>query len=339
MSDFDNYKKAFVKKATQNGYSAENIEKCLVYSKSLLDKNLPVIYNSSHFSSLVGYDVKYIKRAILSTKYFYRYFEIIKKSGKSRPIAEPLPSLKEIQVWILNEILYKVKVSRYAKGFIPNRSLIEHLKYHKNEKTVLTLDIENFFGNISDTHIIKVFLDLGYSKSMTKILSELCLLEKKLPQGAPTSPYLTNIVMIDFDYQISIYCKDNKIKYTRYADDLAFSGDFDSKELINIVNKELNKLKLKINKDKTLLMKQNVQQIISGIVVNKKTQVPKNIRNKIRTEMYYIKKFGLDEHLKRIENNRENYTLHLIGRINYLLNINPSDEEFKNYKQFLYTIP
>ena len=338
MSDFDKYSKEFTSKALQNGYSQENIDKCLKYSKVLLDKNLPIIYNEYHFGSLVGYKSKYIKKASFGTPFFYRYFAIKKKNGNIRTIAEPLPSLKEIQDWILNEILYKIKVSRYAKGFVPKKGLKDHLRYHKTEKQILTLDIEDFFGSIKFDSIFKMFKSFGYSNDISKILTQLCTLEYKLPQGAPTSPYITNIILIPFDDKISSYCKENNLKYTRYADDLAFSGEFDSIKLISFVKQQLKELDLKLNKDKTLLMKRNVQQIVSGVVLNDKIQVPKASRNKIRNEMFYIKKYGLENHLSQINEYRENYLLHLIGKINYLLSLNPKDDEFINYKKYLYSI-
>lgn len=338
MTNFDVYEKEFTKKALLNGFSSDSIQKCLAYSKFLLDNNLPVIYDLTHFSSLVGYNTKYIRRSIISTKYFYRYFEIEKKNGKKRKIAEPLPSLKEIQKWILEEILYNVKISRHAKGYIPKRSLYEHLKYHKNEKTVLTLDIDNFFGSIDEDLVYGVFLNLGYSKNISYLLSKLCCLNKCLPQGAPTSPYISNIILNNFDSFISNYCKDNNIKYTRYADDLAFSGDFDSKELIETIKAQLKKLDLKINNNKTKIMNRNKRQIISGVIVNDKIQVPKSTRNQIRNQMFYITKFGIQSHLEKIKEKRENYISHLLGKINYILSLNPKDIEFVEYKKALHKL-
>lgn len=338
MTNFEIYKRDFTKKAQLNGFSSISIEKCLNYSKKLIENNIPVIYDSTNFSGLVGYNTKYIRRSIVSTTYFYRYFEIKKKNGKIRKLAEPLPSLKEIQKWILNEILYNVKVSKHAKGYIPKRGLFEHLKYHKNEEIVLTLDIDNFFTNIKFDLVFKVFSNLGYSNNVSYILSKLCTLDNALPQGAPTSPYISNIILYDFDNCISAYCKKNNIKYTRYADDLAFSGNFESKELIELIKENLKNLNLKINRDKTQLMKKNTQQIVSGVVVNEKIQIPKTIRNKIRNEMFYINKFGIKSHLEKINEHRENYVLHLLGKINYLLYLNPKDEEFIRYKQILHKL-
>ncbi|NHQ68912.1 reverse transcriptase family protein, partial [Elizabethkingia miricola] len=171
---------------------------------------------------------------------------------------------------------------------------------------VLTLDIENFFPSIKYKHINNYFTELGYAEDVSSFLASLCtysiskkkkekveLNERFLPQGAPTSPYLSNLILMKFDDTIANYCKEKSIKYTRYADDMAFSGsDFDKEILIKLVQSELNKVDLKLNKSKINFMKQNVPQVISGVLVNKKIQLPKEIRNEIRNTMYFITKYG-----------------------------------------------
>jgi len=335
--NFDTYKKRFTDKAINNGFSQENINKCLSYAEPIINKGLPIIYNTSHLSALVGYNKLYLKRAAKFTKYFYRHFTIPKKNKKERQISEPLPSLKEIQNWILNEILYKVRVSKYAKAYIHGRSIKDHVRYHDNEPAVLTLDIKDFFGKIKFEYVESVFLKMGYSKLLSNLFAKLCCLDNKLPQGAPTSPYITNIIMLDFDEVIASYCRKQKIKYTRYADDLAFSGKLKKDEIIDLVTSELNKLELNINVKKVHFMKSTQRQIISGIIVNKRVQVPKTKRNDIRNIMYFIKKYGISDHLKRINGNRANYLKHLIGQVNYIVTINPKDEEFLEYKKILRT--
>ncbi len=334
-NNFTKYKKLFIEKAINSGYSEDNINKCLVYAQPIISKGFPVIYNTSHLSSLIGYNKSYIKRSVQYTKYFYRKFTITKKDGGTRTLLEPLPSLKEIQNWILTNILYKHKVSRYAKGYIPKRSIKDHVRYHTNEKSVMTLDVEKFFNTISFSLVEDIFLEIGYSKLISNLLTKLCFLEGELPQGAPTSPYISNIILIDFDEAISKYCSSKNLKYTRYADDLAFSGDIKKTELIHLVRVELKKVGLRLNKDKIKLMKQNQPQIISGIIVNKKAQVSKAKRNKIRNEMFYIKKFGLESHLSKTNETRSYYLKNLIGRINYLLTINSKDKEFIEYRKYL----
>lgn len=337
-NNFKNYSKLFTEKALNNGYSQDNIQKCLDYAEPIMAKGFPIIYNTSHISSLVGYNKNYLKRAVFFPSYFYRDFTILKKNGEPRVLSEPLPSLKEIQNWILTDILYKHKVSRYAKGYIPNRSIKDHVRYHTNEKKVLTLDIKKFFNSISFELVENIFLEIGYSNIVSNLLAKLCFFKKELPQGAPTSPFISNIILINFDDSISKYCTENKIKFTRYADDLAFSGNIQKTALIKVVRDELRKVGLLLNNDKINLMKHNQPQIVSGIIVNKKAQVPKIKRNQIRNEMFYIKKFGMVSHMDKTKQtkSKETYFKHLIGKINYILMINPKDVEFIEYKQYLY---
>ncbi|SMC52382.1 reverse transcriptase family protein [Moheibacter sediminis] len=349
MVDFELYKKHFREKALNIGFSEEIIIKCLNYSENLVSKKLPIIYNSYHLAGLVGYQHSYLSRAINSTEFFYRKFKIQKKNGNFREISEPLPSLKEIQYFILEEILYKQKVSRYCKSYTPKRKFREYLKYHTNEKQILTLDIEDFFPSIKFNNIFNYFLALGYAKDVSYYLSNLCTYVTKgkkgqrvnisnryLPQGAPTSPYLSNLILSEFDDSVAKFCIQNQLKYTRYADDMTFSGgNINKEDLITFIIVELNKIGLRLNIEKTNFMKQNVPQIISGVIVNKKVQLPKAERNKIRNSMYYISKFGLEDHLKRTNEERNYYVFHLIGKIQYGLSLNPEDLELKRYKEIL----
>ncbi len=338
MTDQQLYVKKFTEKALVNGFSSDYVEKCLSYANPLLTNNLPVVYNIYHLSGLVGYNVSYLKRAVKFQKYFYRKFEILKRNGKKRTLYEPLPSLKEIQSWILDEILYKCKVSRYAKAYVPKRSIKEHTRYHTDEPFVLTLDIREFFRSIKFELVESLFHNMGYSIRLSNLLTKLCFLEDELPQGASTSPYISNLIMQDFDNEISKYCISNDIKYTRYADDLAFSGNLKADEVEELVKGELSKIGLELNDEKRKLMKPNQPQLVSGVIVNKKAQLPKKVRNSLRNEMYYIQKFGLENHMERTNQKKPNYLKHLLGRINYVLQINPRDKEFIEYRKHLHEL-
>lgn len=335
--NFESYSIRFTEKATENGFSAENITRFLAYAKPLITNNLPVIYSSSHLSSLVGYKTSYLARAVVFTPFFYRKFKIRKSNGGERILSEPLPSLKDIQYWILNNILEKVSPSLYAKAYIPGRGIKQNLVFHKDQPMVLKLDIKDFFGNIRRTQVERIFRkQMKYSVNVSNLLAKLCCLNECLPQGAPTSPYLSNLCMIDFDEKIANYCLINSIRYTRYADDMTFSGTFIVDDLIERVKSELKKITLELNEQKTKLMKQGTRQTVTGIVVNKKLQVSRLTRKKIRQAIYFIKRFGLERHLEKVKNTKKNYIRHLLGQVLFVLFINPSDEEFKNYKNFLY---
>ena len=333
--DFVHYKDAFIKEAHKTGYSLTNIQRCLDYAEALFLHQVPVIYNPTHLSGLVGYKKEYLKKASLFPNYFYRDFEVAKKNGSKRLISEPLPSLKEIQIWILRNILYKVPSSAFAKAYRPTVTLLENLRFHKKQPKVFTLDLENFFPSIRVEAIENEFLKLGYSKIVSKLLSKLCTRNGTLPQGAPTSPYLSNLVFKEADAAIAAYCKEHKIRYTRYADDMSFSGDFDENELLQKVTETVEKMGLRINAKKTKLMTTGMRQTVTGVVVNEKPQVVFYKRNELRQALYYIQKFGFEEHREYKEIDQKNYLEHLLGKINFVLQINPKDTEFIKYKSVL----
>ena len=144
--------------------------------------------------------------------------------------------------------------------------------------------------------------------------------------------------MVPFDNNLSHYCNEKKIRFTRYADDITVSGDLDSDAMIEFVNTELKNFDLSLNESKIKVMGRNVRQIVTGLVVNDKIQVPKIYRNNIKQVIFFIKKLGLDAHLKNTQNKRSNYLRHLLGKINFVLQINPNDVRMKEYKNFVYTL-
>lgn len=139
----------------------------------------------------------------------------------------------------------------------------------------------------------------------------------------------------EFDEAIGRDCREKEIRYTRYADDMTFSRDFDELEVIRHIRKKLKSMGLQLNKKKTRVRKQGQQQEVTGIVVNYKTQLPKKVRKEIRKNMYYIQKYGLESHLNHIGLERKNYLEHLLGQVGYAVFINPKDQEMKRYKQIL----
>jgi RNA-directed DNA polymerase len=333
---FEDYEKKFRILARESGYSEHLILRCLSYAKPLLDQNLPVIFNTSNLSALVGYKKNYIKKAVLYPTYFYREFTIKKRgSAGSRTISEPLPSLKEIQSWILENILYEIPVSRFAKAYVRDRTLIDNVKYHKGKHVIVCLDIKDFFSSIRRIYIEKIFLDLHYSSNVANLLSKLVCCNEHLPQGAVTSPYLSNLYMRQFDKNLSEFCTNSNIRFTRYADDITLSGNFDPQPVIDFVSELLQRHDLTVKKEKTRIMYGNDRQIVTGVIVNKKIQMPREKRDKIRQEIFFIKKLGPIKHLENTQNSRKNYLRHLLGKITFALFLNPRDSSMKEYSAYV----
>ena len=336
--EWEQYKNAFLIEANKNNKSTQYCEKWLNYARKLFENNLPIIYNQEHLCMLVGYETEYIYAASNGARHFYRTFYVPKKKGGYRTISEPLPNLKDIQKWILINVLEKMEISPYAKAYVKGKNIRENARFHKRQKKVLSLDVHDFFGSISSFLVYEVFVNVGYQSDVAMMLTQLCCLEGSLPQGAPTSALLSNIIMKHFDDDIAKYVNENKIRYTRYADDMTFSGDFNEREMIRFVRKKLKKMGMALSEEKTRVRCQGQQQEVTGIVVNDKLQLSKKKRKKIRQEIYFIKKYGLQSHLEYIQEERRNYLEHIKGEIAYAFFINPKDAEMKEYLEYIKTL-
>ena len=265
----------------------------------------------------------------------YKIYKIEKKNGKYRTIYEPKSLLKHIQKQILNNILENKKISKYAKAYHKGISLKDNAIPHINKEIILKLDVKNFFDNIFFFDIYNSCFPIEYfPKSVGMLLTSLCTYNGKLIQGSPTSSYISNLVMKEFDEILGLWCDKNNISYTRYSDDMTFSGNFNPSEIIIKVRKMLYKLGLELNESKIHVINRSNSQIVTGIVVNEKIQVSSKYRNKIRQEIYYINKFGLESHLLKnnIKISHKKYLNILYGKILYVLQINENDEEFIKYK-------
>lgn len=268
----------------------------------------------------------------------YKKYKIKKRTGGYRIIYQPNDILKQIQTRILNNILENKRISKYAKAYHKNISLKDNALPHINKTMILKLDIKDFFENISFWNIYNSCFSIEYfPKSVGMILTYLCTYENHLPQGSPTSAYISNLVMKNFDETIANWCELRKINYTRYSDDMTFSGEFNPSELIKIVRKELYQLGLELNDKKIHVIYKSSCQNVTGIVVNEKIQVSRAYRQKIRQEIYYINKYGLESHLKskNIKLDKKEYLNKLYGKILYVLQINENDKQFNRYKQYV----
>jgi RNA-directed DNA polymerase len=327
MKDWADYEAKFRAKSIESGHDEAYITRCLAYARPLYDRHLPIIYDELHLSRLVGYKLSYLIGATQRTQHYYRVFSVAKKAGGERQIAEPLPSLKEIQRWILNNILYRVAPSRYAKGFVPKRSIKENARFHKNQEKVLSLDLKDFFTSIKSIRVFSFFYDLGYRRPVADLLAGLCTLDGVLPQGAPTSPALSNLINIQLDKRLGSYARKHNLRYTRYADDITFSGKVYPGRTILLVQRVASESGLQLNEKKTRLMERHQRQEVTGITVNQKMQASRLLRRELRQAIYYIKRYGLDSHLNHTQNYRANYIEHVMGIANFILFVNPKDRE------------
>lgn len=286
------------------------------------------------------YTVDYLYYLNRTKKFHYRKKTIQKKSGSIRTLYVPDNNLKNVQRLLLTNHLEKLPISEFATAYHKGANLINNAYVHTNKKAVLKLDISDFFSSINeDTVYLCAFNKKYFSPSIGKLLASLCCYKGAIVQGSPSSPAIANIVMKSFDEKIGRWCSERNIFYTRYCDDMTFSGEFSKNLVINKVRKMLEAMNLYLNDNKTIFIPQNKQQKVTGIVVNKKINTSSDYRKEIRKEIYYCKKYGVSNHLKfsKLHNEftEESYINHLKGKVNYVLMINPENKEFIEYKNYL----
>lgn len=323
--------------------SVETISKILNHADNLQKNEVPIIFDQPHLAGLLGYDLDYVQVLSTCQQDFYIEFKIPKRNGKLRVIHEPMPNLKEIQTWILNNILMSPgvlkRVSPVATAFLPKLGIKNNAISHVGKRTVICMDLKDFFGSTRYIQVYIVFQQLGYSKDVAGMLAHLCTLNDVLPQGAPTSPMLSNLVFSDIDSDLKDHCQSLGVEYSRYADDLTFSTNapIDYGQLIGRVKVAVSKGKFDINKDKTKVCYRNQSQIVTGIVVNEFPQVGKTYRKRIRQELYYLRKYGLEDHYSRASYSYglKPYLNHLLGKIDHVLYVNKDDKEMQGYKEQL----
>ena len=268
----------------------------------------------------------------------YRKAKLPKKNGGFRNLSVPDEVLKSIQKRIAEVLLIHMPVSRYAKAYRFGSSTLRNAKHHVGKQVVLMLDILHFFASIRYSTVKdKGFPEEIYAEPLRILLTMLCYHKDALPQGAPSSPAITNIILYEFDEQLGQWCREHGIAYTRYCDDMTFSGDFEPSEAIRYVRLELKKMGFLLNEQKTRIQRPGQQQTVTGIVVNEKLSIPADYRRKLRQELYYCRKFGIQEHLQRIdlEIPENTYRIQLLGKVNYVLQVHPNDKDMLDARKWL----
>lgn len=306
------------------------------YAKILIDNKVPVIFEFDHLALLLGREHAHLASLINSTRSHYRTFKIRKRSGGRRLITAPYPSLLECQRWILKNILESIRVHRNAYGFIQNRSIVDNAKCHLNKKEMIKIDIEEFFPSFGIGKLIKFFMALGYARNVAFYLSSICSLNEKLPQGAATSPYLSNIFCLRMDKRISAFARNNSIKYTRYADDITFSGERVPKKAISFVSHVLADEGLKINFKKTKILGEKDRKYVTGIdVTERNLRLKRTYKREIFQELYYIEKFGFLSHVSHTKLKNDAYLNSILGKISFIASVEGNSDKLKKYHKMI----
>jgi RNA-directed DNA polymerase len=305
-------------------YLGEGVSAGLNLTTSDLDRlqqhRLPILHDSNDLAIAMGISIGQLRflafsRRIATVSHYVR-FQIAKKTGGVREISAPLPRLKQAQQWILDNILEQIVLHPTAHGFRRGRSIVTNAQPHLGALVVINLDLQNFFPSISYRRIKGIFRSLGYSEAISTILGLICTepdvtqveldgksyyiaqTERHLPQGAPTSPALTNLLCRRLDRRLDGLASYLGFTYTRYADDLTFSTTDRQKlpeigDIIKGTRGIVTHEGLTVHPGKTRVLRQSQQQEVTGIVVNQKLNVDRSTLRRFRATLYQIEKDGL----------------------------------------------
>jgi hypothetical protein len=294
---------------------------------------LAMSFSPWNLKFIVGLAIKMIKdkdsKSLLDN--FYTIKSIPKRKGGLRELHIPNDELKQIQRNLIDYGFYTLTLLPCVQGFSPKTSIVSNATPHTKKELVANIDIDSFFSNCGYKKILKacsLLVDTQYCPYGAKLLAQLCSYNSFLPTGSPTSPVLGNLILSKADRAILTACKKWEITYTRYADDLTFSGGDNTLSILPFVKKIVKDMGFKIKEGKTNVFRKGRRQMVTGLVVNETAHVPRAIRKKIRAAVHKWKTKGKAHWKGKTINKKQ-----LKGRIAFLEQTHK--EEAKKLKNLL----
>jgi hypothetical protein len=281
----------------------------------------------------------------------YHHRWIAKARGGWRLLEAPKPRLKRIQRWLLDEVLSAIPPSDVAHGFVSGRSVRTFVAPHVGRPVVVRMDLEDFFACVSRARVAAVFRRVGYPRRVAAALAGLCtaptpervlaehprtavdlarrfltnarLRDAHLPQGAPTSPALGNLAAWRLDRRLTGLAAAFGARVTRYADDLAFSGDETFGRSVRFFAARVGAIAMeegfRVNHRKTRVMRQGGRQTLCGVVINDTANLPRRERDRLRATLFNVARFGVEAQNR---DGRPDFRRHLEGRVAWAASLN-----------------
>jgi RNA-directed DNA polymerase len=309
--------------------------------EDLLRAGLPVMSTPAELARALGLTVSRLRwlafHAEVATRTHYVHFTVPKKSGGTRTLSAPHRSLALAQRWIFERIVSRLPSEPAAHGFLAGRSILTNAQPHAGHAVVVNLDLEGFFPSIGFPRVRKVFERVGYSPAVATILALLCTEcprktvifdgttyhvatgPRGLPQGACTSPGLSNQVARRLDRRLTGLAAKLSLTYTRYADDLTFSGDEGLESRVGYVMARVRHIVqdegFTVNESKTRVLRRNTAQMVTGLVVNDRPGVRRDEVRRLRAILHRARIEGLD---RQNRENRPDFRAWLRGKIAFV---------------------
>lgn len=285
----------------------------------LINEVNKVLYPNSNLIEMkhLGFYLNREKHEIININKFYKTFVIPKKNGSVRTICAPNKTLKHYQE-ILNTIFKSsFEPHKNVYGFIENKSVLQNANNHLNKKYVYNVDLKDFFSSFNKKWIYTYFcknFNLHESKEKKAIALAIATLvthknvklnDQVLPQGAPTSPILTNMMCYKLDVRLTGLAKRFGLNYSRYADDITFSSNHNKfkNEIIYVsgstfdleLRRIITSYNLTVNENKVRLQVKGNRQLVTGVIVNEKANVTKKYIKELRQNIFFLENYGYEK--------------------------------------------
>jgi hypothetical protein len=292
------------------------------------------------------------ERASAPALFHYNYTWVAKSGGGFRLLEAPKARLCARQRWILRNVLAAIPPSPHAHGFVRGRDVRSFVRPHAGRAVVVRLDLQDFFASVSRARVAALFRRVGYPRPVADALANLCtaatplgvldahprvgdlpqrflvnaaLRDRHLPQGAPTSPAISNLVAWRMDTRLSALAAGFGATMTRYADDIAISGDETFARSLRFFLPRAAAIVLeegfRVNHRKTRVMPRGHRQELCGVAVAERPSVPRRERDRLRAILFNARRLGVESQ------NREghaDFRRHLEGRIAWVSAVNPA---------------
>lgn len=282
-------------------------------------------------------------RPVREQQAHYHFRWLAKSRGGHRLIEAPKQTLKQVQLKILQEILDHVPAHRCAHGFVRGRSIRTNAEPHVGRRVLLKFDLENFYPSVKYSRVVAIYRSLGYSREVALWLARLTTsaipsgitfpdgdatsirtyYPRHLPQGAPTSPALANLSAFGLDTRLAGLARSYDAEYTRYADDLTFSGSGRFipalREFIPLATSIIRSERFTSHKAKRRVLRNNQRQTVAGVVVNSKLNVSRRDYDQLKAILHNCIVHGP---ASQNRNRTEDFAAHLLGRISHVTHLN-----------------
>jgi hypothetical protein len=250
-----------------------------------------------------------------------------KKHGGIREIFEPKPPFDAVTKNLRRSFtdLLPYEAPDHVHGFVRGRSTVSNASQHLGKACVLRVDLEDFFPSISAEMVKASLQTQGYEEKAAEIAVSIVTIAGKLPIGISTSPFLSNLVFLSTDSSLAEYVQSEGLSFTRYVDDLTFSGEVTNRHLADI-NRILDDAGWSVNTRKTAFMRRGGRQYVTGLYVGEadRPRIPRKTKRRMRWILYMISKFGYDTYMAEFGGEREEMHRHrLLGWACYIAAVEP----------------